>query len=117
MNRSIHTRLMQFGKISGCHQMPERSFFIHGKQFPVCARCTGVLIGTLSAYFVFTAYVLPVKFCVMGCSVMFADWFIQYAGICTSTNIRRLITGIVGGYSLATFHCMVIKNIMYWLTK
>ncbi|MBQ3473297.1 MAG: DUF2085 domain-containing protein, partial [Methanobrevibacter sp.] len=24
-----------------CHRMHERSFFIKGHQFPVCARCTG----------------------------------------------------------------------------
>lgn len=31
-----------------CHQKPERSFFWGGKQFPVCARCTGIHIGYLS---------------------------------------------------------------------
>ena len=25
-----------------CHQKPERSFFLEGHQFPVCARCTGL---------------------------------------------------------------------------
>ena len=33
-----------------CHQRPERSFHTHGRQFPVCARCTGLyLAGTLGA--------------------------------------------------------------------
>lgn len=28
-----------------CHQRPERSFFLHGRQLPVCARCTGLYAG------------------------------------------------------------------------
>src|SRR5689334_23996230 len=28
-----------------CHQLPERSFFIAGHQFAVCARCTGLYGG------------------------------------------------------------------------
>jgi uncharacterized membrane protein len=28
-----------------CHQMPERSFFIDGRQLPVCARCTGLYLS------------------------------------------------------------------------
>ena len=33
----------------GCHQRPERSFFVKGYQMPVCARCEGELIGILAA--------------------------------------------------------------------
>ena len=33
----------------GCHCRPDRSFFYKGKQFPVCARCTGELAGILAA--------------------------------------------------------------------
>src|SRR5689334_678725 len=28
-----------------CHQRPERSFFLAGHQFPVCARCTGLYLS------------------------------------------------------------------------
>jgi uncharacterized membrane protein len=30
-----------------CHQMPERSFFFHEHQSPLCARCTGMYLGLL----------------------------------------------------------------------
>ena len=46
-------RLMEIGEALGCHQMPERSFFINGFQFPVCARCTGVIISAIIATIVF----------------------------------------------------------------
>lgn len=32
-----------------CHQRPERSFFLHGRQLPVCARCTGLYAGAALA--------------------------------------------------------------------
>ncbi|HTP09223.1 MAG TPA: DUF2085 domain-containing protein [Anaerolineae bacterium] len=28
-----------------CHQLPDRSFFIHEHQTPLCARCTGMYLG------------------------------------------------------------------------
>ncbi len=31
-----------------CHQLPERSFFIHEHQTPLCARCTGMYLGFLT---------------------------------------------------------------------
>lgn len=106
----IYQKIMSIARTSGCHQMPERSFFIKGKQFPICARCTGVLIGNLIAYIMFFIYQLPPNLCVIGCAIMFTDWFVQYIGIRESTNVRRLITGIIGGYSLATLYCLLIKN-------
>jgi uncharacterized membrane protein len=30
-----------------CHQLPERSFFLAGRQFPVCARCSGLYAGVV----------------------------------------------------------------------
>lgn len=117
MKLLTHEWLMELGRSSGCHQMPERSFFVKGKQFPVCARCTGVFIGKLAAYSMFFIYTLPWKFYVMGCAVMFMDWFVQYMGVRQSTNLRRLITGIVGGCSLSTLYCMVLKDIILYFIK
>ena len=28
-----------------CHQLPDRSFFLDGRQLPVCARCTGLYVS------------------------------------------------------------------------
>lgn len=40
--------LLEKAKLIGyalCHQMPERSFFFHEHQSPLCARCTGMYLG------------------------------------------------------------------------
>lgn len=97
-------KLMEVGDLLGCHQMPERSFFINGFQFPVCARCTGVIISTIIATIVFFKKKLPIWLCFAMSSVMLLDWGIQYLKIRESTNSRRLITGLIGGFGYSTLH-------------
>jgi uncharacterized membrane protein len=38
-----------------CHQIPERSFHMHGEQLPLCARCSGTFLGGLTGFVVLTA--------------------------------------------------------------
>ena len=45
----IWIKLMNYGEKLGCHQMPERSFFINGYQCPVCARCSGAMVSEVVA--------------------------------------------------------------------
>ena len=97
--RLIWVKAMRLGYLSGCHQLPDRSFYIGRYQFPVCARCTGVLIGEAAAL---TAYLRGIKTSHLTnaafAAVMFVDWFLQYIEIKESNNRRRFITGILGGY-------------------
>lgn len=104
--RWVH--LMEFGAKLGCHQMAERSFFIKGYQFPICARCTGVTIGSFIAVFFYFLCKIPLWVCVLLCTIMFVDWLIQRVGILASTNIRRLITGVLGGLG-----CMTVQLYCY----
>ena len=97
-------KLMEAGARLGCHQMPERSFFLKGYQFPVCARCTGVIIASILATIVFFKKKLPIGVCIAMSSVMLFDWGMQYLKIKESTNKRRLITGLIGGFGYATLH-------------
>lgn len=97
-------RLMRAGRILGCHQMPERSFFYKGFQFPVCARCTGVLLGFAAAAPLFFFYELDIRVALLLSFVMFLDWFIQFLKIRPSTNLRRLLTGMLGGFGWTYVH-------------
>jgi uncharacterized membrane protein len=93
-------KLMKLGEKTGCHQRPDRSFFIQGYQLPVCARCTGVILGYLLSIpgFLYFGYCrLAAGF---GCIILFVDWLLQALKIKESTNRRRLITGILGGFGL-----------------
>lgn len=102
---------MEIGEWSGCHQMPERSFFYKGFQFPVCARCTGVIISSIAAFFVFLKKKLSISLCFLLSGIMFLDWFLQYKEIRESTNPRRLITGLIGGFGFSTLHLYFYKFI------
>ena len=103
------------GTIMGCHQMPERSFFIKHYQFPVCARCTGVLIGYLLGVLLHFVIGTKILWCLATCSVMFLDWFLQYIDVKASTNLRRIITGIIGGYGTIGIHILCIKYVAGFL--
>lgn len=112
MKDALWLKLMRAGEHLGCHQMPERSFFYKGYQFPVCARCTGVIISSFLAFFIFLKKRISKKLCVILSGVMFLDWFIQYIKIKESTNTRRFITGLIGGFGYATLHLYLYKFII-----
>ena len=97
-------RLMRAGEILGCHQMPERSFFYKGFQFPVCARCTGGLLGFAAAAPLFFFCKLDIRIALLLSFVMFLDWLLQFLKIRPSTNLRRLLTGMIGGFGWTYIH-------------
>lgn len=120
MKEELWIKLMQIGSQLGCHQMPERSFFCKKYQFPVCARCTGVLISFVVSVIIFIKKKIPKRLCVAMSSVMLIDWLIQYLGIKESNNKRRLITGFIGGLGYFTLHFYAYKYVydcIYKLTK
>jgi uncharacterized membrane protein len=103
-----------------CHRKPERSFFIRGHQFPVCARCTGFYTG-LIIYLVFSRFyghgygpdmLLMSMILMMPAAV---DGLTQYFGPRESTNTLRFITGFIGGVGLIIFLKIIIRWILYVL--
>lgn len=83
-----------------CHQMPERSFFFRGRQFPICARCTGILIGyIIGIIYILTFKELHIFLELLLMIPLLIDGTGQYLGYFRSTNVRRLLTGILAGIS------------------
>lgn len=99
----FYNTCMEWGKATGCHQLPERSFFIRGRQFPVCARCTGVFAGELLGIIFFRIGEISAVTAILFCAVMLMDWGIQLKTNHQSTNYRRLCTGLLCGYAFANF--------------
>lgn len=124
-------RLMKIGEKTGCHQRYDRSFFVHGKQFPVCARCTGVL----SAYFVSILHYLIIScknhtfqyprkagkkthlIALVGCLSMLIDWTLQAVHVKESTNKRRVVTGFFGGLGLMHFYLTIYYKVGSFIRK
>ncbi|MCI7656497.1 DUF2085 domain-containing protein [Anaerotignum sp.] len=88
-------------RIFGCHCRADRSFFFHGKQFPICARCTGEMIGILAGIPVFFLMPAPPAWVLaLFLLPLVADGCIQRLTAYESTNLRRLVTGILFGYGI-----------------
>ena len=112
LRKSMVNLLNEIGERSGCHRMPERSFFYKGHQFPVCARCTGVCIGQLTAIIVNLFYKIPVRLALACLATMGFDWGIPELKIMPSTNFRRLLTGICGGFGVFSIYFLILKYLL-----
>ncbi|MBO7563299.1 MAG: DUF2085 domain-containing protein [Clostridiales bacterium] len=94
----IWLRLMDIGGHLGCHQLESHSFSIGGYQMPLCARCTGILLGDVFGIaMILFGIRLPWLWCALALVVMAMDWGFQYLKMTMSNNPRRLVTGAFCG--------------------
>ena len=95
-----------------CHQRPDRSFFVEGEKFGVCARCTGIYFG-----FAFTLLAYPLvrslrtvttparKWLLLAALPLAIDFSLTFFGVWENTHTSRLLTGLLLG-SVAVFYVM-----------
>ena len=94
--------------ITFCHRKPERSFFWYGKQFPVCARCTGIHIGYIAfPLFMFNVFTLNIWWTIALIIPTFLDGLTQAYFNRESNNIIRLITGLIAGIGMMSLVAIV----------
>jgi uncharacterized membrane protein len=108
IHNQIQSGLFRVARYIGCHQRCDRSYFFAGRQFPICARCLGLLIG------------LPL---LLVCRINFAaaiaclfplllDGGTQVLRLRESVNWLRLFTGVV--FSLGVGRLIVIVCVHLW---
>lgn len=88
-----------------CHRLPDRSFFIKNRQFHICARCTGLLVGLIASIFIsffpireYIAFLFPLFLAVLS-----TDGLTQKINLRKSNNKLRFLTGITTGFTLLPF--------------
>ena len=102
--------------ITVCHRIPERSLFFRGKQFPLCARCTGLMIGcSFYPLFIFNLLEIPLIFILLLHIPMLIDGFTQFIYKRESNNYLRLMTGLMAGISQVAFLDIIAENISKYL--
>lgn len=91
-----------------CHQIPERSFFIAGHQFAVCARCTGIYVGfsLVTLFYPLVRSVRSVdlpqrKWLILAALPLAIDFSLTFFGIWENTHSSRFATGfLLGGVTV-----------------
>jgi len=89
-----------------CHQLPQRSLFWAGLQFPLCMRDTGItigfLIGLLAIYVAKNYRSRNVDFRTLVLLLpMAVDGFAQFLGFWESTFVSRYVSGLLAGFFVA----------------
>lgn len=113
-----------------CHRIPSRSFHIHSRALPLCARCTGIYLGVMTGLLVYVAsgrsrasrlpgikvlvlLMLPgVAIGLDGLNSYFS-LFEFYQPVYTPNNTLRLITGVYAGLTMITL-VLPVFNATVW---
>lgn len=107
----IGMKSMELGARFGCHQRADRSFTIGHYQFPVCARCTGILISTIFTYIFYFKRRVKIEKCIWMMIPLVVDGTLQYLEICESNNRRRFTTGLLWGFGSTYIRLRLFENI------
>jgi len=95
-----------------CHQHASRSYFLNGNQMPVCARCTGIFVSmsVFAMLFVFFRVKMPFWRIIALIMPLALDGVVQLMSSYESSNIMRLITGILAGFATVTAFDGIIED-------
>jgi uncharacterized membrane protein len=88
-----------------CHQRPDRSFFLHGHQLAVCARCTGLYVGAALAvpFAIGLAVPLPgsrARWLLSLAAIPTAlTWSLEVARVLPFSNLSRFVAALPLGFA------------------
>ena len=118
----ILKRFALFGVLPLCNLNAKRGFFIGSFCFPLCVRCTALIIGFLATVLLATflrakrgkfLFLLGV-ICVIPCLI---DGLLQYLYNIESTNFRRITLGLLGGFGIGNIAFFIIRLLNKILLK
>lgn len=100
-----------------CHQKADRSFFINENQMPFCSRCTAIWLGLTIGLglMVFYKIELDERFLILiviGIAPIGIDGVGQLLSLWESTNIVRLITGLLAGFVCGIAIALIVDEII-----
>lgn len=98
-----------------CNKKPERAPHIFGHTFVLCWRCTGIVLGAATMFFLVKTIpvVLSVQTFVLALTCMIpmvCDGIMQYGYRVESTNFRRVFTGLLFGAGTVCVIGFIINN-------
>ena len=86
-----------------CHRKSNRSFFWKDKQFPLCARCTGIYVGYLTLpFFIFRVFEFSWLFSFLIILPTIIDGLSQAYFDRESINLIRVGTGFFAGLGITS---------------
>lgn len=117
-----------------CHRIFERSFTMYGRQFPLCARCTGMYLGAFLSFLVLLLagrarwselpplpilLVLLFLFGVMGVDGVnsYTHFFPEFPHLYEPRNWLRLLTGMGAGLALGLILLPALVQVLWRQTE
>jgi uncharacterized membrane protein len=97
-------------KFVRCHRLSSRSFFVRNRQFHVCARCTGLLVGYGISPFFLLFGELVAKIFIVFCILLILDGTTQLINLRQSNNALRFSTGLGTGATSLAFLVLLIRH-------
>ncbi|MFT4414750.1 DUF2085 domain-containing protein [Fredinandcohnia humi] len=99
-----------------CHRYPARCLHIKGKPMPLCARCFAMLVGyafmpIALIFSITTAIWIPIAMSIP----LLVDGFTQRWKWRESSNLTRLVTGLLFGVGQSLFISTVVWGLVEWI--
>lgn len=86
-----------------CHQLSDRSFELNGNQMPFCARDVALFVGLVIGMMMALSMNLrpDIFILILGLTPLAVDGSMQILSSYESSNLIRVITGLLGGGSIS----------------
>ena len=97
-----------------CHQIGAKTFTVNGEKLLVCARCTGIYLGALTASlisnFIYIKDIKGVSIFLLSLIILLADVLLTTAGVYHYSKYIAMATGLFFGSVSFVYILNIIEN-------